>query len=390
MNFKNKYIPTIIVLIVMVIMATAEGFINIFGNTIKSEFLLNDTRYSLMFTLGSIAYLISNYIGGILCNKIGQKILLIAGLFGAILGNIILAKSINFNMFILGFVLIQFFLGMMAISINTIIPLIWITGQAIIMNLTHFAYGAGLSVTQKLSGILLSNNITWRKIYVMSAIITLVIAFIVIITKFPINKQSDREEKISLKQVLSNKICWLFIIGIGSYIFAEQATGRWLPIYFKNSNLSLNDNSISSIISLFFLLLTIGRLIGGFIIEKIGIIKGVIIFSFIGGLLFFTGLILKENGLYLIPISGFFFSIIFPTSVIIIGKIFKVNSSYMVGSIISFAGIVNTLINLTTGILSDIIGISLGIFIIPICLLTTFISILLVNLDTKNKNIKTN
>ncbi|MDZ7543901.1 MFS transporter, partial [Clostridium perfringens] len=129
--------------------------------------LLNDTRYSLMFTLGSIAYLISNYIGGILCNKIGQKILLIAGLFGAILGNIILATSVNFNMFILGFVLIQFFLGMMAISINTIIPLIWITGQAIIMNLTHFAYGAGLSVTQKISGILLSNNITWRKIYVI-------------------------------------------------------------------------------------------------------------------------------------------------------------------------------------------------------------------------------
>ncbi|GAA0086230.1 MFS transporter [Clostridium sp. CTA-7] len=389
MNFKNKYIPTIIVLIVMVIMATAEGFINIFGNTIKSEFLLNDTRYSLMFTLGSIAYLISNYIGGILCNKIGQKILLIAGLFGAILGNIILATSVNFNMFILGFVLIQFFLGMMAISINTIIPLIWITGQAIIMNLTHFAYGAGLSVTQKISGILLSNNITWRKIYVISAMITLLIAFIVIITKFPINKESDIEEKISLKQVLSNKICWLFIIGIGSYIFAEQATGRWLPIYFKNSNLSLNDNHISSIISLFFLLLTIGRLIGGFIIEKIGIIKGVIIFSFIGGLLFFTGLILKENGLYLIPISGFFFSIIFPTTVIIIGKIFKVNSSYIVGSIISFAGIVNTLINLTTGILSDVIGISLGIFIIPLCLLTTFISILLVNLDTKDKDIKT-
>ncbi|WP_411167640.1 MFS transporter [Clostridium sp. MB05] len=389
MNFKNKYIPTIIVLIVMVIMATAEGFINIFGNTIKSEFLLNDTRYSLMFTLGSIAYLISNYIGGILCNKIGQKILLIAGLFGAILGNIILATSVNFNMFILGFVLIQFFLGMMAISINTIIPLIWITGQAIIMNLTHFAYGAGLSVTQKISGILLSNNITWRKIYVISAMITLLIVFIVIITKFPINKESDIEEKISLKQVLSNKICWLFIIGIGSYIFAEQATGRWLPIYFKNSNLSLNDNHISSIISLFFLLLTIGRLIGGFIIEKIGIIKGVIIFSFIGGLLFFTGLILKENGLYLIPISGFFFSIIFPTTVIIIGKIFKVNSSYIVGSIISFAGIVNTLINLTTGILSDVIGISLGIFIIPLCLLTTFISILLVNLDTKDKDIKT-
>ncbi|MDZ5038443.1 MFS transporter, partial [Clostridium perfringens] len=145
------------------------------------------------------------------CNKIGQKILLIAGLFGAILGNIILATSVNFNMFILGFVLIQFFLGMMAISINTIIPLIWITGQAIIMNLTHFAYGAGFSVTQMISGILLSYYISWRKIYVISAMITLLIVFIVIITKFPINKESDIEEKISLKQVLSNKICWLFI-----------------------------------------------------------------------------------------------------------------------------------------------------------------------------------
>ncbi|AYE33001.1 MFS transporter [Clostridium septicum] len=381
---KYKYIQTLMILVIMILMATTEGFINIFGTTIKGDFALSDTRYSLMFTLGSIAYLIFNYVGGSLCDKLGQKNLFLIGLIGVTLGNLILATALNFNIFTMGFIIMQLFMGMMSIAANTIIPLLWITGQAIIMNLTHFSYGAGLSITQKLAGVFLNKGITWRNIYLIGALISLIVFIVFVFIKLPKSKVSKAEKNISLKEILTKKVSWYFIFAMGFYIMAEQSTGRWLPGFIKISYSNLNESQIASYISLFFVSLTLGRLIGGFIAEKLGEIKTVIIFSISGGILFILGLLLGKNGLYIISLSGFFFSIIFPTLVIIVGNTFKISTAYTTGVIISFAGIVNTSMNLALGFLSDLIGIEKAIFLVPIAILMTFIFVSCINWNLKN------
>lgn len=384
MKEKYKYIQTLMILVIMILMATTEGFINIFGTTIKGDFALSDTRYSLMFTLGSIAYLIFNYVGGSLCDKLGQKNLFLIGLIGVTLGNLILATALNFNIFTIGFIIMQLFMGMMSIASNTIIPLLWITGQAIIMNLTHFSYGAGLSITQKLAGVFLNKGITWRNIYLIGALISLIVFVVFVFIKLPKSKVSKAEKNISLKEILTKKVSWYFIFAMGFYIMAEQSTGRWLPGFIKISYSNLNESQIASYISLFFVSLTLGRLIGGFIAEKLGEIKTVIIFSISGGILFILGLLLGKNGLYIISLSGFFFSIIFPTLVIIVGNTFKISTAYTTGVIISFAGIVNTSMNLALGFLSDLIGIEKAIFLVPIAILMTFIFVSCINWNLKN------
>ena len=384
MKEKYKYIQTLMILVIMILMATTEGFINIFGTTIKGDFALSDTRYSLMFTLGSIAYLIFNYVGGSLCDKLGQKNLFLIGLIGVTLGNLILATALNFNIFTIGFIIMQLFMGMMSIAANTIIPLLWITGQAIIMNLTHFSYGAGLSITQKLAGVFLNKGITWRNIYLIGALISVIVFIVFVFIKLPKSKVSKAEKNISLKEILTKKVSWYFIFAMGFYIMAEQSTGRWLPGFIKISYSNLNESQIASYISLFFVSLTLGRLIGGFIAEKLGEIKTVIIFSISGGILFILGLLLGKDGLYIISLSGFFFSIIFPTLVIIVGNTFKISTAYTTGVIISFAGIVNTSMNLALGFLSDLIGIEKAIFLVPIAILMTFIFVSCINWNLKN------
>ncbi|MEN8434492.1 MFS transporter [Clostridium septicum] len=212
MKEKYKYIQTLMILVIMILMATTEGFINIFGTTIKGDFALSDTRYSLMFTLGSIAYLIFNYVGGSLCDKLGQKNLFLIGLIGVTLGNLILATALNFNIFTMGFIIMQLFMGMMSIAANTIIPLLWITGQAIIMNLTHFSYGAGLSITQKLAGVFLNKGITWRNIYLIGALISLIVFIVFVFIKLPKSKVSKAEKNISLKEILTKKFLGILFL----------------------------------------------------------------------------------------------------------------------------------------------------------------------------------
>ena len=191
MEKKQRIISTALIYLVMAVTAIAEGLINIFSVPVKRDFAINDTKLSLMFTCGTIAYLICNYLGGALCEKIGQKKLFLIGILGAGLTNLIQAWSPNFIIFIIGFALIQAFTGLISISANTIIPVIWITGQAIAMNLTHFAYGVGLSASQKVSGMLMTDGFNWRSIYVGSAIITFIVLIIFLFIKLPEAKEEE-------------------------------------------------------------------------------------------------------------------------------------------------------------------------------------------------------
>lgn len=384
MDKKNKIISTTLIYLVMVIAAIAEGLINIFTVPIKSEFNITDTNLSVMFMFGTLAYLIFNYVGGALCDKIGQKRIILVGLLGAILTNLIQAWSPNFIVFTISFTLIQAFLALMSIATNTVIPVIWITGQAIAMNLTHFAYGVGLSASQKLSGILMVDGFSWRKIYIGSAILTLIVFIIFIFIKLPIYKQ-EKEDKLPITIILKDKLVWFFFVGLGFYILAEQGTGRWLPTFIKSSYNNINESKIASYVSMFFLLLTIGRLIGGFIVEKIGSMRAVKSFSLIGSLIFIIGLFLGESGLYIISIAGFFFSIMFPTVVVIVSNTFKRSTAYITGIIIALASVVNMIINLLLGVVSDLIGIKFAIFIVPISIFITFIFLCLASKTIKER-----
>lgn len=373
MNKKSRIISTILIYLVMVIMAVTEGLINIFTVPLKNGFGINDTMLSIMFMCGSICYLICNYIGGMVCDKIGQKKLFLIGLIGAAITNIIQGIAPNFIVFIIAFAMIQGFLGIMAIAANTIIPILWITGQAIAMNLTHFAYGVGLSVSQKLSGILITDGISWRTIYMGSAALTFIIFVCFMFVKLPRAEETENVDRIPLKTVLQDKLIWVFFLGLGFYVVAEQGTGRWLPTFIKTNYSSFTDSKIASYVSLFFLLFTIGRLVGGFIVEKIGSQVAIKAFSFIGGVLFIIGLLSGENGLYIVSVSGFFFSIMFPTVVVVLSNTFKNSTAYITGVVISFANIINTIMNLVIGTASDAIGISKAVFIMPISMLIAFI-----------------
>ena len=385
MNKKSKIIATTLIYFVMIITAITEGLINIFTVPIKNDFHITDTKLSLMFMFGTIAYLICNYVGGALCEKIGQKKLFLIGLFGAALTNLLQAWSPNFTIFLIAFAIIQGFLGLMSIAANTVIPIIWITGQAIAMNLTHFAYGVGLSASQKLSGVLMTDGVGWRRIYIGSAILTIIVFVMFLFIKLPSVKREKEEEKISLLVVLQDKLVWFFFIGLGFYIMAEQGTGRWLPTYIKSTYNNMTESKIASYISIFFLLLTIGRLIGGFIVEKIGAMKAVKIFSLIGGILFVIGLLVGKNGLYIVSSAGFFFSIMFPTIVVIISNTFKKNTAYITGIIIALGSVVNTVLSLLVGVISDSMGIKYAVFIMPVSILITFVFLVLASKVIKSR-----
>lgn len=367
----------------MILAAVSENTRGVFIPSFKENFSVNDTKIGFMLTIGSIGYIAFTYLGGALSEKIGQKKVINIGILVMILSLVVLSFSKDYKVFIIGMVLINCGLGFISIAINTIIPIMFISMQTLIMNLVHFSYGLGSSLGQWGSGKLIFKGVSWRSIYLAVAIAYALMLIVAWFIKIPETDKEKKETSISLTKALSDKIVIFYILALGFYIFAEIGTGNWFVNYME-TNFNFDENKSSIYISMFFAIFTVGRLLGGFVVERFGYINVVIKSLVIGFSIYILGILLGEKGAFVISIAGLFFSIAFPTIVGTLSKVFKSNSSYITGVIITFATSINMLLNLLMGIANDNLGTSIAFYLIPLSLLVSIIFLFLVNKETKD------
>jgi fucose permease len=113
-------------------------------------------------------------------------------------------------------------------------------------------------------------------------------------------------------------------------------------------------------LSLFFVTFTLGRLIGGYMMERIGYVQGILWFAVITLCLYIAGQVLGQDGALLFSLTGFFISIMFPTVMAMIMHEFRVGTGSIMGFIITASGSVNMLFNWVIGQTSDLLGVRAG------------------------------
>ena len=272
----------------------------------------------------------------------------------------------------------------MGIATNTLVPVLFLSFQAILMNLTHFCYGLGSAFAQRFAGIMLYRGITWRNIYLMVALFALIMFVFFIFVKIPEPNKVKSDFKIDKNKLFKDKLIYFYIFAIGFYVFAETGTGNWFVNYMEK-NYNYDKSQSSFYIAVFFAVFAVGRLIGGFIIEKTGYINTVLISAIFALMSYSVGLALGENGLIIISIAGFFFSIIFPTIILTISKVFKENSAYITGIIVTFGSATSMVMNLFMGYLNDKISPYTAYWLIPISLVISIVFIYLIYINTKDE-----
>ena len=141
------------------------------------------------------------------------------------------------------------------------------------MSWLHCMWGVGAAIGPCIMGYALTGGLGWNKGYLYVAIIQAVLAFMVFIS-LPIWKQSDREEvekkmkSLSLREVFK-------ILGVKSvlvlffcYCAIEHTTGLWASSYLVLSK-GITEEVAARFASLFFIGITVGRAISGFISMKL-------------------------------------------------------------------------------------------------------------------------
>jgi fucose permease len=364
--------------------AMAENTRGIFIPSFKSDFNIDNTGIGIMLFIGSLGYVLFSYIGGILCEKIGQKRVIVLGLFFMFLSLVLLSEVNGYTTFLIGIFIMSMGVSLTGIAVNTLVPVLILSYQAILMNLIHFCYGVGGASGQAIGGILMSKGYTWRNIYLGLSILFLILLITSIFVKFPHTYKYNEKNKINISEILRNKLIYFYVCALGFYVFAEIATVSWLVNHIKD-NYNYNSSKSAFYSVMFLIVFSIGRLVGGFVVEKLDYLKTTMASLIIAVCLFTFGLIIGQDGLIIISISGFFFAIAFPTIVLTISKVFKQNISYITGLIVTLTSLVNMLLNLAIGKLNDVIGTYFAFYMIPISLIISIIFIYLIYINaTKN------
>lgn len=388
MSKTNNILPILFIFLMMILSAICDSVRGIFIPVFRNDFSINNTSIGIMLTSASLGYIVCTYIGGVLCERIGQKKVFSLGYVFIIISLLVLYISPNFIVLLFGIFFLNVGQSLMGIATNTLVPVLFLSFQAILMNLTHFCYGLGSAFAQRFAGIMLYKGITWRKIYLMVAIFAFVMFIFFIFIKIPEPHKTKNNFNIDKKKIFKDKLIYFYIFAIGFYVFAETGTGNWF-VNFMEKNYNYNKSQSSFYIAIFFAVFAIGRFIGGFIIEKTGYINTVLISSIFALVFYSVGLMLGEVGLIIISAAGFFFSIVFPTIILTISKVFEENSAYVTGIIVTFGSATSMVMNQLMGYLNDKVSLYIAYWLIPISLVISIVFIYLIYINTKDKLRKT-
>lgn len=343
-----------------------ENTRGIFIPIFKEDFSVSNTAISSMITIVSLAGMSVTLLGGAVIERIGQKKTIIIGIICLILGILIQSQAVSFTMFFIGFIPIIAGINIYGVAANTVVPILFAGTSTIAMNLLHFMYGAGSTVSQNSVGLLLDRNISWRTMYLFIALFYFVVLIGIRFAKIPDEPQVKREKGES--SILKNPMLYIFGLALGFYVFAEQGMSLWLTNYLKEG-FGFRESLGARYLGIFFLVFAFGRLVGGFVVQKTGVLRTVMFSQFIALLLMGFGFFLGVDYVIVISLSGLFFSIVFPSIMSLVSVVFKERRGFATGFIMTMVALILNLMNLLMGILTDAVGPKYSIYLLPLSMI---------------------
>ncbi|MCQ6264971.1 MFS transporter [Fictibacillus sp. WQ 8-8] len=292
-----------------------------------------------------------------------------AGLFGT--------GSAQTIMFFLGFyMIVGFGLGAMTVASNAIVPAVYPDKQGLMFNITMGVYGLGMFATPLILRWMFSSDISWRVFYIGIAVLLVAFIVFVLAVKLPDGK-ADRASLSAFKEMLKNAQFVFIMFILIFYVSAEVSFLNFFPSYLKSLDLNGATNAekgklVTTILSVFSLLFTVGRLGGGWIAEKMGEKKTILIFAFLAVITVLISKFYADQWVYLFAAAGLFFSVLFPTATAIGTKLSETGGSAL-GLVYVSSGIGGAFAGWLVGAVSEKFGSAAG-FNLPIL----FLSILLV------------
>ncbi|MGQ9630876.1 MAG: MFS transporter [bacterium] len=353
---------------------------NMKGPTIPA--LLRDLNFSYSqggtVLLGAyVGFLIATLLTGALSDIAGKKAVVFAAGASLFLGIAGYSGLSSFWALTTSMVVLGLGLGSLEVGGNTIIVDLHSRRRGRYLNLLSFFHGVGSMVAPLYAGQLLAAGLSWRRVYQLSLMLVILLPIYFLPIKYPKGNSSEISG-IDLRNLgrsaFTGKMA-LFYFLIAFYVASEIGMASWIVEFLQRAKFQSVVLS-SSFLSLFFGGITAGRLLGSFCVERVGYLR-IMLYSSIASIACVALGTFGPPALALfLPLTGIFFSIMFPTTTAAVSDLHRENVGTILGLLFTFAGVGGMIGPWMVGLLSDWAGIEWGFGAILAFCISMFISLL--------------
>ncbi len=350
-------------LIGMIMISIAFSYRGFLVPTFKSEFGIDNTRMGFVLSIAQLVSMVFTYYGGLHCLRIGQKRIIAIGCFVVALSMVLLSFAHSWILLLVSICGLSSGVSLLVLGLNTILPLVTLFSQSILMNFAHGIFGLGSTAAQRGLAWYLSENLSWRALFMGTAVIFVVHGILMLFAPGEPSEE-HKTHKVSLPY---KKFSSLLIIALSFYVVAEFLIGSWIINYFQEG---FGYDSVKAALysTLFYATFTLGRLGGGFIMHRVKRMQGIIVCTVLAAVSILLGQFLEGPFFYLIGFSGLFFSIVYPTTVTISNEVYGNEGPYFIGIASAATALGAFAINLIFGYLNDALGVVTTFYGVPVCL----------------------
>lgn len=176
-------------------------------------------------------------------------------------------------------------------------------------------FGVGAIIGPLLVTYLIHQGVAWKWLYVIAGILCTILVLIAVFVNYPKSKVSEENpaDIRSAIRMLKNPYALLFSFAAFLYVSAEAAIYVWMPTYL----MGYSGNAIFLFtygLTIFFVLRAAGRFLGMWMMGHFNWSMVMVLFS--GAILvcFYGSIAYGKNvAVYLLPLTGLFMSVIYPT-----------------------------------------------------------------------------
>jgi len=252
---------------------------------------------------------------GYLADKLGRKTSIILGLVLFALNSYLFAVGNSFIFFVVLLAISGIAIGIFKTGALALIGDITnsTTEHTSTMNTVEGFFAVGAIIGPAIVARLLAAGTSWKWLYVIAGTLCVLLIITALLVKYPRTKAST--EPVNLKHTMTmmkNPYALGFSGAIFLYVTVESAVYVWMPTLLA----ARHDSSFIAVyaISIFFVLRAAGRFIGSWVLAKLNWALVTTVFSAAILVCFVLSMVHGMSmAVFLLPLSGLFMSVIYPT-----------------------------------------------------------------------------
>ncbi len=281
------------------------------------EFRLSMVAAGAFHYANMIAIALAAIFLGYLADKLGRKKTIILGLVFFALNSYLFAIGNSFPFFLTLLVLSGASIGIFKTGALALVGDISrsTSEHTTTMNTVEGFFGVGAIIGPAIVARFLTAGLSWKWLYVIAGTICVLLIIAALLVKFP-KTLKTMDEPINFRRtmrMMKNPYALGFSLGIFLYVAAECAVYVWMPTLLGGYSGSFTFMATYAI-SVFFVLRALGRFLGAWVLVRYSWTSVMALFS-LAILICFGGAIAGglSYALWLMPLSGLFMSMIYPT-----------------------------------------------------------------------------